>query len=213
MPQAAMRLTVAALFILSSCSPKNGGQTNTAAANATSPPGQAAPQQAAAEKYTNEQLEALLAPIALYPDELLTQVLMASTFPSDITAAQHWLNEGANKSLKGAALEQALTSQPWDPSVKSVVPFPQVLGPMSQHIDWTQQIGYAMQVERRVQHRPAPQGAVAAGRTAEVQSAHDRQERAIAARARRLDSAARRYARRVHRHRAGEFPGSVCANL
>ncbi len=64
MAQAAMRLTVAVLFLLSSCSPKatNSGQASTAPTNA------AAPQQAAAEKYTDQQLEALLAPIALYPD-------------------------------------------------------------------------------------------------------------------------------------------------
>src|SRR5206468_2683651 len=143
MTQAPMRLAVAAMFLLADCSPK-----------ATAPPppppaaAPAAPPVAAADKYSPQQLEALLAPIALYPDELLTQVLMAATYPLEIVAAHRWWSEGANKSLKGAALEAALKSQSWDPSVKSIVPFPQVLGPMNQHIDWTQQIGYAMQVQQ-----------------------------------------------------------------
>ena len=108
----------------------------------------AAPQVAAADKYTDQQLESLLAPIALYPDELLTHVLMAATYPTEIVAAARWQEEGGNRSLSGAALETALKSQPWDPSVKSIVPFPQVLGPMNKHLDWTQQIGYAMQVQQ-----------------------------------------------------------------
>ena len=122
MTQAPMRLAVAAMFLLADCSPK-----------ATAPPppppaaAPAAPPVAAADKYSPQQLEALLAPIALYPDELLTQVLMAATYPLEIVAAHRWWSEGANKSLKGAALEAALKSQSWDPSVKSIVPFPQGL--------------------------------------------------------------------------------------
>ncbi|MBS0643141.1 MAG: DUF3300 domain-containing protein [Proteobacteria bacterium] len=105
------------------------------------PPGAASSGQAAA--YSAEQLDALLAPIALYPDDLLAQVLMASTYPLQIVEASRWLAEGNNKSLSGDALAKALGPKPWDPSVKSIVPFPQVLEMMNQHLDWTQQLGYA----------------------------------------------------------------------
>jgi hypothetical protein len=103
---------------------------------------------AADEGYSNEQLDALLAPIALYPDQLLTQILMASTFPDEIQAADTWVKEPANKSLTGDALDKAMTPLDWDPSVKSLVPFPQVLDMMSKNIDWTNQLGYAMEVQQ-----------------------------------------------------------------
>jgi len=83
----------------------------------------------------------LLAPIALYPDDLLTQILMASTYPLDIVMAARWVK--ANPNLKGKALEDALQQQPWDPSVKSLAVFPQVLAMMNEKIDWTQKLGDA----------------------------------------------------------------------
>jgi hypothetical protein len=79
------------------------------------------------EQFSTAQLEALLAPIALYPDSLLTQLLMATTNPLEIVAASRWLAQGSNRQLTGKSLEDALRSQPWDPAVKSLVPFPQVL--------------------------------------------------------------------------------------
>ncbi len=97
------------------------------------------------EQFSSAQLEALLAPIALYPDTLLTQLLMATTNPLEIVAASRWLAQGNNRDLKGKALEDALRSQPWDPAVKSLVPFPQVLEMLNQQLEWTQQLGYAMQ--------------------------------------------------------------------
>jgi hypothetical protein len=97
----------------------------------------------AAPLYNAEQLDALLAQIALYPDELLTQVLMASTYPLEIVSASRWLAQGSNKALSGDALVQALKAQNWDPSVKSLVPFPQVLEMLNSNLDWTQQLGYA----------------------------------------------------------------------
>jgi Protein of unknown function (DUF3300) len=81
--------------------------------------------QADAQGFSVEQLDALLAPIALYPDELLTQVLMASTYPLQVVDAARWAEDPANKTLKGDALTKALEKQSWDPSVKSLVPFPQ----------------------------------------------------------------------------------------
>jgi hypothetical protein len=107
------------------------------------PPVAAQPPDAAASLYSAEQLDALLAQIALYPDALLTQVLMASTYPLEIVTASRWLAQGNNKGLSGDALAQALQAQNWDPSVKSLVPFPQVLEMLNSNLDWTQQLGYA----------------------------------------------------------------------
>ena len=107
-------------------------------------PKPAAVAQAGATEFNVEQLDAMLAPIALYPDELLTQTLMASTYPLQVVAASRWLAEDNNKDLKGDALAKALESETWDPSVKSLIPFPQVVAMMNDNLEWTQQLGYAM---------------------------------------------------------------------
>jgi hypothetical protein len=99
------------------------------------------------ERLTQAQLEQLLAPIALYPDTLLTQMLMASTYPLEIVQAKRWRDR--NGSLAGAALEQALLDQPWDASVKSLVPFPDVLTLMNDQLEWTQQVGDAMLAQQQ----------------------------------------------------------------
>jgi hypothetical protein len=101
-----------------------------------------------ASRYNPEQLDAMLASIALYPDKLLVQVLMASTNPLEIVEASRWLASDNNRDLKGDALARALEPLPWDPSVKSLVPFPQVLEQMNQHLDWTQQVGYAVTIQQ-----------------------------------------------------------------
>ncbi len=106
-------------------------------------PAPAAPAAATVNAFNTEQLDALLAPIALYPDALLAQVLMAATYPLQIVEASRWLDNPANKALTGDALTQALVGQPWDPSVKSLVPFPQVMATLNSKLDWTQQLGYA----------------------------------------------------------------------
>ena len=94
-----------------------------------------------AKTFTQQELDQLLAPIALYPDALLAQVLMASTYPLEIVEADRWVK--ANPGLKEKALEDALQKQSWDPSVKSLAAFPQVLVMMSEKIDWTQKLGDA----------------------------------------------------------------------
>ncbi len=104
---------------------------------------------AATDRFGIEQLDALLAPIALYPDPLLAQVLMASAYAVQIVQAQRWLDDPARKSLSGAELGKALQAENWDPSVKSLVPFPQVLSMMSAQLDWTQQLGYAMSTQEK----------------------------------------------------------------
>jgi hypothetical protein len=88
-----------------------------------------------------EELEQLLAPIALYPDSLLTQMLMASTYPLEIVQADRWVK--ANKDLKGDALATELEKQDWDPSVKSMVNFPDQLAMMSEKLDLTMKLGDA----------------------------------------------------------------------
>jgi len=94
-----------------------------------------------------EELEQILAPIALYPDSLLTQILMASTYPLEIVQADRWVNQNKNK--KGDGLAKALEAQPWDPSVKSLVNFPQVLAMMSEKVDWTRKLGDAFLAQQQ----------------------------------------------------------------
>ena len=89
-----------------------------------------------------EQLDALVAPIALYPDNLLSLVLMASTYPLEVVQADRWAKE--NKALKGDQLKAAADKQSWDDSVKSLVPTPDVLAMMSTKLDWTQKLGDAV---------------------------------------------------------------------
>jgi hypothetical protein len=95
------------------------------------------------QQYSAEQLDSLLAPVALYPDVLLTQVLMAATQPLEVIEAARWVAIPTNTHLTGDALTAALASQNWDPSVKSLVPFPTVLDMLNEHPDWTQQLGLA----------------------------------------------------------------------
>src|ERR1700682_6102569 len=87
------------------------------------------------------ELDALLAPIALYPDELLAQVLMASTYPLEIVKAARFVQQ--NPSLAGDALAQALRDKNWEPSVLSLTAYPQVLVMMNDRLDWTQLLGDA----------------------------------------------------------------------
>jgi hypothetical protein len=90
---------------------------------------------------TPEQLQRLVAPIALYPDSLVAQVLAASTFPDEVVEADRWVQ--AHPDLKGEALGQAVDQQPWDPSVKALAAFPAVLGNMDKNLSWTSSLGDA----------------------------------------------------------------------
>jgi uncharacterized membrane protein YgcG len=90
---------------------------------------------------TPEQLQQLVAPIALYPDSLVAQILAASTFPEQVVEADRWVQ--ANPDLKGEALGQAVDQQPWDPSVKALTAFPSVLGNMDKNLAWTSSLGDA----------------------------------------------------------------------
>ena len=101
--------------------------------------GQAQP----ATAYTRPQLEQMLAPVALYPDPLLGQILMAATYPLEVVAAARWLQDPNNASLTGDQLALAAQALPWEPSVKSLLPFPQILQRMNSELDWMQQLGDA----------------------------------------------------------------------
>jgi hypothetical protein len=95
----------------------------------------------AAKTFKQEELDQMLAPIALYPDSLLAQVLMASTYPLEVVQADRFAQQ--NKELQGDALAEELEKQEWDPSVKSLVQFPDVLAMMGEKLDWTQKLGDA----------------------------------------------------------------------
>jgi hypothetical protein len=101
------------------------------------------PEQPSAPAFKPEELDQILAPIALYPDELIAQILTAATYPLEIVLASRWVADPKNAALKGDALVKALEGQSWDASVKSLVPFPSVLKMMSDKLDWTQKLGDA----------------------------------------------------------------------
>jgi hypothetical protein len=101
------------------------------------PPPAASQQQA----FSPEQLDSLVAPIALYPDSLLSQVLVASTYPLELVEANQWLTQNAG--LQGAARVQAAQQQSWDPSIQALVPFPDVVKRLTSDIRWTTDLGNA----------------------------------------------------------------------
>ncbi len=103
--------------------------------------------QEAKKSFKQEELDQLLAPIALYPDSLISQILMASTYPLEVVQADRWAKQ--NKDLKGDALTAALEKQEWDASVKSLVNFPQVLQMMSEKLDRTQKLGDAFLAQQK----------------------------------------------------------------
>ncbi len=100
------------------------------------------PEVAAEPLFSPDQLEQLVAPIALYPDSLVAQILMASTYPLEIVQAARWRKD--HDELEGDALEQALADQTWDPSVKALTNFADLLTRMNDNLDWTQDLGDAV---------------------------------------------------------------------
>ena len=96
-----------------------------------------------AQRLSGAQLEPLVAPIALYPDALLGQVLMASTFPLEVVEAARWSQAPANRGLAAGALAAALRAKDWDPSVDALVPFPNLLSVMADKLEWTEKVGDA----------------------------------------------------------------------
>ena len=114
----------------------------------TQPAPAAAPAPAPADQLLKpEEVDALVAPIALYPDNLLSLVLMASTYPLEVVQADRWVS--SNKNLKGDELKAAVDKQGWDDSVKSLVATPDVLSMMSTKLDWTQKLGDAVLAQQQ----------------------------------------------------------------
>ncbi|HZE13901.1 MAG TPA: DUF3300 domain-containing protein, partial [Chthoniobacterales bacterium] len=113
--------------------------TTAPAAAETTPP--TTPAEPAASPIPNDQLDALVAPIAMYADPLLAQTLAASTYPLEIIQLQQWMEK--NKNLKGKALADAVAKQPWDPSIQSMVAVPDVVKRLAGNIQWTTDLGNA----------------------------------------------------------------------
>ena len=105
------------------------------------PPDQTAPPPVQAAQQTPEQLQQLVAPIALYPDALVGQILAAATYPDQIVEADRWVQQ--HPELKGQQLGQEVDKQAWDPSVKALVEFPSVLANMDKNLSWTSSLGDA----------------------------------------------------------------------
>jgi len=131
-----VRSCIAALFLMGLQTIMVHAQTPAPQTPATSSPDQSQ------QLLKPEQLDQLLAPIALYPDTLLAEILMASTYPLEVVQADRWATE--NKNLKGAQLKAAVDKQSWDDSVKALVATPSVLSMMSTKLDWTQKLGDAV---------------------------------------------------------------------
>jgi len=100
-----------------------------------------------AQNFSQQELDQLLAPIALYPDPLLAQIFMASTYPLEVVQAARWVK--SNPKVAGMALEDAMTRQSWDPAVKSMTAVPQVLQQMNEKLDWTQKLGNAFLAQQQ----------------------------------------------------------------
>jgi hypothetical protein len=126
------------------------------------------------QKLSQAQLDQILAPIALYPDSLLAQTLMAAGYPLEVVDAARWSK--ANPGLKGDAAVAAVKDKTWDASVKSLVAFPQVLAQMSEHLDWMQKVGDAMLAQQqdvadsiqRLRSKASEAGTLASGKEQKV---------------------------------------------
>ena len=103
------------------------------------------PGQAQSPAFSQQQLQSLVSSIALYPDSLLSLMLLGSTYPLEIAEAYNWRR--SNASLSGTALQNALKTQTWNDSVKSLISFPQAFNMMGSNLEWTQNLGNAYQLQ------------------------------------------------------------------
>jgi hypothetical protein len=156
-----------ALAYFQSAQPQNSQPAST---------GQAASSGQAATKISPEQLDSLVAPIALYPDPLLAQTLAASTYPLEIVALQQWLKR--NPTLKDKALLDAVAKQPWDDSVKAMAPLPDVVKRLADDIQWTTDLGNAflaqqsdvMDAVQRMRKKALDKGTLKSGEQQKVET-------------------------------------------
>ncbi len=126
--------------LLPATAPKSAAVEQTASVPASVAVSEAA---AAAQPLTAARLDQIIAPVALYPDPLLSQVLMASTYPLEVVEAARWTRVPANRALTGDALTEALKPKNWDPSIMALVAFPRLLSLMADKLEWTEQLGDA----------------------------------------------------------------------
>ena len=132
-----------------------------------------------APAFTQQELDQMLAPIALYPDALLSQITMAATYPLEVVEAERW--SVANPNLRGSQAVQAVEQNNWDPSVKSLVAFPQILRMMNDKLDWTERLGDAflgqeqqvMDTIQDLRHRAYKAGNLRSNDQARVESQGD----------------------------------------
>src|SRR6202166_208458 len=118
-----------------------GGCATEAAQSETQPPAPAESLPASVPQQSTQELDQLVAPIALYPDALVAQILAAETYPTQIVEADRWLQQ--HPDLKGDALAKAVDAQSWDPGVKALTQFPGLLGMMDKNLSWTSSLGEA----------------------------------------------------------------------
>jgi hypothetical protein len=118
-----------------------GGCAIEAAQPETQPPAPAEPLPAPVPQQSTQELDQLVAPIALYPDALVAQILAGATYPTQIVEADRWLQQ--HPDLKGDALAKAVDAQSWDPGVKALTQFPGLLGMMDKNLSWTSSLGEA----------------------------------------------------------------------
>jgi hypothetical protein len=130
-----LSVVLSVVLVTTSSQILNGYQTP-----AEAPPVDAGPPTESAAQSTS-QLQALVAPIALYPDSLVAQILTAATFPDQVAIGNYWMQQ--NKSLTGNALMQAVDKESWDPSVKALTQFPSVLANLANNLTWTSSLGEA----------------------------------------------------------------------
>ena len=131
-----------------------------------------------AATFSDAELDQMLAPIALYPDTLIAQILIAATYPDDVSAADQWVK--ANPSLTGDALNSALVQMQWDESVKALATFPQVLAMMAAEVGWTTRLGEAFmsqQADVTASIQRLRQKAYAAGNLRDVPTAESGRRR------------------------------------
>ncbi|MGC1617740.1 MAG: DUF3300 domain-containing protein [Candidatus Acidiferrum sp.] len=129
------------VLLVAACPQNLSARQDAQDAQGAQAPAQDAQAQPPYTQQTPEQVQQLVAPIALYPDSLVAQILAASTFPEQIVEADRWVQ--AHPDLKGDDLGRAVDQQPWDPSVKALTAFPAVLGNMDKNLSWTSSLGDA----------------------------------------------------------------------
>ncbi len=139
--QQTLSMLICAALLAVGAPAQDASQTSNPSSTTTSSTDPAASAAPAPAPFTSDQLDAMVGPIALYPDALVAQALGAATFPDQVAIADYWLTQ--NKNLTGAPLIQAVDQQTWDPSVKALTQFPTVLHDMATNLAWTSSLGQA----------------------------------------------------------------------